>query len=126
MLGVQMQHKIILKILFPLVCMLNLYFGDYPLILIAATFDLFLDDIANSVIMLINTIYFSGYWVERFAKNQTTTQDFSLNSKEFIPAQFMIKTSNFYYGESDELDAKFLRLPYKVNVCILILSKKLL
>lgn len=71
------------------------------------------DDIAHSVIMLINTIYFNGYWVEQFAKNQTTVQNFSLNSKATAPAYFMEKTGNFYYGESIELDAKILRLPYK-------------
>lgn len=27
----------------------------------------------------------------------------------------MTKTGNFYYGESIELDAKLLRLPYKVT-----------
>lgn len=66
--------------------------------------------------MLINTIYFNGYWVEQFAKNETTAQNFWLNSKAFSPAQFMAKTGNFYYGESVELDAKFLRLPYKVKI----------
>lgn len=74
-----------------------------------------IDDIAHSVIMLINTIYFNGYWVEQFAKNQTTIQNFWVNSKATSQAQFMEKTGNFYYGESVELDAKILRLPYRVN-----------
>lgn len=87
----------------------------------------FLDDVARSVIMLVNTIYFNGYWVEQFAKNETNAQSFWLTSKTAAPAQFMIKTGNFYYGESVELDAKILRLPYKVNkqlVCAFISSKK--
>lgn len=65
--------------------------------------------------MLINTIYFNGYWIEQFAKNQTNTRNFWLNAKASSPAEFMSKTADFYYGESDELNAKFLRLPYKVK-----------
>lgn len=65
--------------------------------------------------MLINTIYFSGYWVDKFAKNETTARNFWVNAKASTPAQFMTKTADFYYGESTELDAKFLRLPYKVK-----------
>lgn len=119
-----MQQKIVLKTLFPPVRMLNLYFWDYPLIFVVVTFDLYVDDVAHSVILLINTIYFNGYWVEQFAKNETAPRNFWVNSKASSPAQFMTKTSNFYYGESVELDAKFLRLPYKVNVSVLISLEK--
>lgn len=120
MLGARMQQKIVLKTLFPPVRMLNLYFWDYPLIFVVVTFDSYVDDVAHSVILLINTIYFNGYWVEQFAKNETAPRNFWVNSKASSPAQFMTKTSNFYYGESVELDAKILRLPYKVNVSVLI------
>lgn len=94
---------------------------DYPLTLLLfliVTFVSFTDDVAHAVIMLINSIYFNGYWVEKFDKNQTVTDNFKLNSKEFRPTQFMTKNSNFYYGESEELDAKILRLPYKVNAIL--------
>lgn len=66
--------------------------------------------------MLINTIYFNGFWNEPFAENETVTENFWTNPKSSFPAQFMTKTGNFYYAESLELDAKLLRLPYKVKV----------
>lgn len=115
-----MQQKTILMILFLPVCIENLlqHHWEIPNKLISFVVVLnllwFLDDVANSVILLINTIYFNGYWIEQFAKNETTVQKFWLNRKTSSNAQFMTKTGNFYYGESVELDAKFLRLPYKV------------
>ncbi|XP_055302785.1 serine protease inhibitor 27A-like [Sitodiplosis mosellana] len=71
------------------------------------------DDVARSVILLINTIYFNGYWSKPFAENQTVARNFNINSKASLPANFMTKTDDFYYSESTELDAKVLRLPYK-------------
>lgn len=78
-------------------------------------FDLSTDDVARSVIMLINTIYFNGYWSKPFSENQTTTDNFYVNSSSLIPVPFMTKTDDFNYAESIELNAKLLRLPYKVN-----------
>lgn len=119
-----MQRSIISKTLYPLVRLV--YFTMYKLVFwgILRLRDVFIsslylyskiDDVSRSVIMLINTIYFNGYWVEQFAKNQTNVQNFWLNSKATSSAHFMEKTGNFYYGESIELDAKILRLPYKVS-----------
>lgn len=77
-----------------------------------------LDDAANSVILLANLIYFNGLWTESFDEKQTTPQQFWVDSKANLMTPFMTKISNLYYGESDELDAKFLRLPYNVNTAI--------
>lgn len=86
------------------------------------------DDVAHSVIVLINTIYFNGHWSESFDESQTIAQKFWLDSKATSTAQFMTKTSNFYYADSVELNAKILRLPYKVIflelVFIILLEKK--
>lgn len=76
---------------------------------------MYTDDVARSVILLINTIYFNGYWSKPFAENETIVRNFHLNSKTALPVNFMTKTDDFYYSESTELDAKVLRLPYKVN-----------
>lgn len=74
----------------------------------------YIDDVAHAVIMLINTVYFNGIWSEPFVENDADAQIFWLNSKT--------KTGNFYYGESIELDAKMLRLPYKVNLGVFCLN----
>lgn len=74
------------------------------------------DDVARSVILLINTIYFNGYWSNPFAENDTALQNFFVSSKSSSSVSFMKKTDEFYYSESTELEAKVLRLPYKVSV----------
>lgn len=74
----------------------------------------FSDDVARSVILLINTIYFNGYWSKPFAENDTTVREFSVSSKASVSVPFMTKTDDFFYSESSELEAKLLRLPYKV------------
>lgn len=76
------------------------------------------DDIAHSVILLLNTIYFNGYWRRPFPENQTTTMDFSLNQNQAIKIPFMVNTADYHYFESTELDSKILRLPYKVCECV--------
>lgn len=73
-----------------------------------------LDDVANSVILLINTIYFNGFWSKPFAENDTAVQNFFISPQAVVPVQFMTRTDDYYYSESTELDAKVLRLPYKV------------
>lgn len=42
------------------------------------------------------------------------TQNFFVDSKASLSVPFMTKTDDFYYSESSELEAKILRLPYKV------------
>lgn len=71
------------------------------------------DDVARSVILLINTIYFNGYWDNPFSANDTTIRNFSVKPKSSISVPFMTKTDDFFYSESSELEAKVLRLPYK-------------
>lgn len=73
-------------------------------------------DIEQSVIILINAIFFNGYWKKPFLQNETAPQPFYLNSKTPVSVQFMRQSENFYYLESDELNAKILRLPYKVSL----------
>lgn len=79
------------------------------------------DDAAHSVILLANIIYFNGFWSESFDETQTTSQPFWLNSKANNATSFMTKINHLYYGDSDELDARFLRLPYNVNKIVLII-----
>lgn len=74
------------------------------------------DDIAQSVILLLNTIYFNGLWRRPFPENQTAALDFYLKPNQPIKIPFMQNTADYHYFESTELNAKILRLPYKVHV----------
>ncbi|XP_031618765.1 serine protease inhibitor 27A-like [Contarinia nasturtii] len=72
-------------------------------------------DVARAVMLLINTIYFNGYWSKPFAENETVQQNFLIDAKTSVPVSFMTKTDDFYYSESPDLEAQVLRLPYKGN-----------
>lgn len=68
------------------------------------------DSVANSVILLINVLYFEGTW--RYGFNKTFTKPFNLSPGKRVDKPFMERTGNFYYFYSKHLDAKILRLPY--------------
>lgn len=68
------------------------------------------DAVSQSVIMMLNAIYFEGTWRHGF--NDTITRDFHLQPAKSIPKQFVSQTGNFYYFYSRKLNAKILRLPY--------------
>lgn len=73
------------------------------------------NDIDKAVILLINAIFFNGYWRKPFPVNETESQTFHMDTESQVLVPFMKQTENFYYLESEELDAKILRLQYKVS-----------
>lgn len=66
--------------------------------------------VSNSVILLLNALYFEGTW--RFGFNKTVTGNFFTGPGKSVSKTFMERTSNFYYFYSKHMDAKILRLPY--------------
>lgn len=68
------------------------------------------DAVTNSIVLLINALYFEGTW--RFGFNKTLAADFNVAPGRKLKKQFMERTGNFYYFYSKELDAKLLRMPY--------------
>lgn len=73
------------------------------------------DDVTESVILLVNAIYFNGFWSQPFPENQTAPMNFHLDSKSGVSTPFMVNTGDYRYYESRELNSKILRLPYKVT-----------
>lgn len=70
------------------------------------------DDVANVIILVLNTLYFKGSWRHQFPPNATKTGLFYLspNSQKNVP--FMRVRDRFYYTESTKFDAKIIRMPY--------------
>lgn len=68
------------------------------------------ESVANSVILLINALYFEGTW--RFGFNKTKTGSFSLSPGKRVDKSFVEQTGNFYYFYSKYMDSQILRLPY--------------
>ncbi len=73
------------------------------------------DDIEESVIIMLNALYFNGYWRRPFPLNGTVQMPFYVTPTTQVKTSFMAVTDTFYYMESQPLNAKFLRLPYKVR-----------
>ena len=68
------------------------------------------ESVSQSVIMMLNAIYFEGTWRHGF--KDTITRDFHLQPTKTVPKQFVSQTGNFYYFYSRKLNSKILRLPY--------------
>lgn len=64
----------------------------------------------QSILFLINAIYFKGDWQEQFDKNLTRSEDFKLGNGKSKKHPFMAKTGDFLYQETDSLQA--VSLPY--------------
>ena len=62
--------------------------------------------------LLVNAIYFKGTWEKKFEPANTVDRDFHVTKDKTIKVPTMSRTAEFLYGESEELDAKLLRLPY--------------
>lgn len=73
------------------------------------------DDIEDSVMIMLNALYFNGYWRRPFPINETVDLPFYVTPTTHIKTSFMSVTDTYYYMESQPLNAKILRMPYKVT-----------
>lgn len=64
--------------------------------------------------LITNAVYFKGTWRHQFPKNQTRYGKFFISDDKMVTVPYMMTIDRFYYHESYDLDAKILRLPYKV------------
>jgi len=71
------------------------------------------EDIEESVIIMLNALYFNGYWRRPFPVNETVQLPFYITPTTQVKTSFMAVTDTFYYMESQPLNAKILRMPYK-------------
>lgn len=58
--------------------------------------------------------YVYGEWLNPFQFENTVLAPFHISGSDSVNATFMRQTGEFYYVESNEMDAKLLRLPFKV------------
>lgn len=65
----------------------------------------------NTVMALVNALYFKAKWQDKFKKELTKPQTFTTLSGEQIQADMLHRTAEMRYGEDD--DCQLLELPYK-------------
>lgn len=63
--------------------------------------------------VLVNAIYFKGFWKHQFNKERTFKAPFFLNENDSVDVDFMTIKKHFNYGTLRDLDATALELPYK-------------
>ncbi len=70
----------------------------------------------NTLMVLVNAVYFRGNWFEQFDPNLTQIKPFFLGSKKSqVDVSMMRLTRTFRTGKIGSLDAQFVELPFKVN-----------
>jgi serpin B len=63
--------------------------------------------------VLVNAIYFKGFWTYQFDPKATYRAPFFLNDKDSVDVDFMRVKKHFKYGVIENLDATAVELPYK-------------
>ncbi|XP_063592956.1 leukocyte elastase inhibitor-like [Penaeus indicus] len=71
------------------------------------------DSVSGAVMALVNAVYFKGLWDSQFKVENTSPQRFFVGPNRHATVPMMSQEGNFNYGESQELDAQVLEMPYR-------------
>uniref|UniRef100_A0A3Q2CJG2 Serpin B6 n=1 Tax=Cyprinodon variegatus TaxID=28743 RepID=A0A3Q2CJG2_CYPVA len=67
----------------------------------------------SSLIILVNALYFKGYWHKQFLRDDTSTREFRLNKRTTKPVEMMTQESKFHFNFISEVSCKILEMPYR-------------
>lgn len=67
----------------------------------------------DSRLVLVNALYFSGFWQTPFNKYATKRGPFYINEKDSTEVDTMFVTDTYRYYECSRLNAKFLEMDYE-------------
>ncbi|KAM4841436.1 serpin B4-like isoform 2-T4 [Thomomys bottae] len=68
---------------------------------------------SNTVLVLVNAIYFKGKWDQEFPKENTEEGTFWLNKDVSTPVKMMKQTERFKFASLEDEQVKILEIPYK-------------
>lgn len=68
---------------------------------------------ANTQLILVNALYFSGKWINPFKKYATGKDKFFKTNKDTSEVDMMQQTHSFKYYDNKTLNTRFLELPYQ-------------
>ncbi|XP_057589217.1 uterine milk protein-like [Hippopotamus amphibius kiboko] len=74
----------------------------------------------QTVLCLVNYIFFKGIWERAFQTNLTQKEDFFVNKNTKVQVDMMRKTERMIYSRSEELLATMVKMPLKGNVSIIL------
>ncbi|XP_021513446.1 serpin B6-like [Meriones unguiculatus] len=70
---------------------------------------------SDTLLVLVNAIYFKGNWEKQFNKEDTREMLFKVTDNEEKPVQMMFKKSTFKMADIEEISTTILMLPYVGN-----------
>lgn len=70
-------------------------------------------DLSNTVMILLNALYFKGVWANPFKKQLTADKEFTYSANSKVKVPMMSKSGWFKYTSSTE--GQLLELPYEGN-----------
>ncbi|XP_038858109.1 antithrombin-III-like [Salvelinus namaycush] len=68
---------------------------------------------SNTVLVLVNTIYFKGQWKNQFDKDNVFKANFYVSKSKTCPVSMMYQETKFRYGRFTEDKVQLLELPYR-------------
>lgn len=67
----------------------------------------------STSVILVNAIYFRGFWESPFPATNTSRRDFNFNANTKVQVDMMSQKQDFAIAHSDELSARAIEMPYK-------------
>lgn len=64
-------------------------------------------------LVLVNGIYFKGFWENKFSPENTTKAEFRVNASKNVEVDMMHIEHKFPFAQFDDMDADAVALPYK-------------
>ncbi|XP_005081504.1 serpin B4 [Mesocricetus auratus] len=68
---------------------------------------------SDTIMVLVNAVYFKGQWDHKFDEKQTVEENFWLNKSTSNPVQMMKQRRKFNVNFVEDVQAKIVELPYK-------------
>ncbi|KAM4628978.1 antithrombin-III [Polymixia lowei] len=68
---------------------------------------------SNTILVLVNTIYFKGQWKSKFDKDNVFKSDFHVSDTRSCPVSMMYQETKFRYGRFQDDQIQLLELPYR-------------
>lgn len=78
----------------------------------------FAGDLVDVVLLMLSTLYFKGSWINQFQSNDTKTGTFYLNGEDSVAVPMMTQVEKFGYSDSKDLEAKILKMQFRVSFAI--------
>uniref|UniRef100_A0A4W3GI38 Antithrombin-III n=1 Tax=Callorhinchus milii TaxID=7868 RepID=A0A4W3GI38_CALMI len=76
---------------------------------------------SNTALVLVNAIYFKGWWKSTFNKEVTTVMDFYRNATSHCKTPMMYQSSSFRFGRFPADGVKVIELPYGTGKVTMVL-----